>query len=223
MARPSQSKIVVAVLAGTIAAATGCAFEADDSIVPPGTPTSARDKLESSTTLAELQPGARLELTSRVGTDAEPTRVDMQIDEGYVVVSAERDGSLVFTSLDVTIADVVLGEAGGPIEGLHLTGLRGRLAEPVALATTWLDGDQEGFATGPISLLLDWSILTDSGGTTALATQRIDDIDVQLRVLLTADGDLAVETLAVRAGVFWTWTQQVQLSDLSIEASAVEL
>ena len=42
-------------------------------------------------------------------------------------------------------------------------------------------------------------------------------------MFVTADDDLGVEAIAVRTGIFWHWSQQVELSDLAIEATALEL
>jgi len=222
MRHVSNSRLAVLLLLAATAA-TGCINEGDDLVVPPARPRNVREKLTSSTTLAELQSGAQIVLTAQVGADATPTPVDVRLDGGVFAVSARTDGSLVLSDLDVAIDDVVLGEAGGPIEGLHLTNLRGKLVGPTALETTWIEGDDEAFGTGLVSLYLDWSIETDSGEVTPLMTQRIDDIELELRVLATYDGELAVEAIGVRTGVFWHGSQQIELSDLSLEATAVEL
>jgi hypothetical protein len=203
-------------IALAVLAATGCAVEADD---PPLTP---REKLARSTVLP-VQQDARLELSARVGGDADPTLVQVRIDDGVLALAADENGSLVLVALDVEVEDIVLGEAGGPIEGIHLTDLRGTLAEPVALDTTWLDADREALGAAPVSLLLDWSIQPEVGNALPLSTERIDDIQLDVRVFERAYDELAVEVTADHPGVFWDWSEHIVLSDLSLAANAVEL
>jgi hypothetical protein len=129
-------------------------------------------------------------------------------------------GTIEIDALRIDLDDmIVLGE-DPHLDGLGLRDVHVTLAEPVAAVVEWsLEGDA-GFASLQVDLLLDWTLVTPSGATLELATQRLTAVDVELDVYAAADGRLVAALHGGKQGVVWEWAGLVELRDLSFDLRA---
>ena len=164
-----------------------------------------------------LPAGGTVRLTaSRKYDGAQVVTPDLDVRIGKINVRADRNGSLVVDQLTFDVADISIGGAAIPPDGVTLTQIQVTLARPVVIdRTTW--SDDGSFAEGEVSfdLLLDWSLLGGGNQTFPLATQAINGVPARLSVGLGEDGVTATLD-ASNGGVFWSWAGIIELSDLHL-------
>lgn len=211
--RTRPLRLVLALLV----ASSGCAVDAG---IPAGE--SARTVLDESALLPIAEEGTVLHMVARVNGESEPTPIEVHIDEGWIAAHVDGDGTLVVDAFEVSVDDLVLGESGGSLAGLHLADVGASLSAPVRVETEWLAGDHGVIGTAPIEVELTWSMVTERGDVLPMAPQRIDQIDLSVHAYMSSDGELSIELSAARPGVFWQWARTVELSDLDLEAVASE-
>jgi hypothetical protein len=217
MSRISTSSSI-ALTTVLIAALSGCAYE---SSVPPGS--SVRNRLAQPTVFTIGADEGNIRVTSQLGDDGVPTLSEIEVVDGAVSVSTAPDGSLRLDAVDLSIADLVVGAPGGPIEGLVLTNLQGSLEAPVTLISDTTETDQQLNTIARIDLTLDWAIREDNGNVLSLASLQITNIELDAYIGLDENENLELQISAERSGAFWEYSRRIELSDLSIETSALGL
>jgi hypothetical protein len=168
-----------------------------------------------------LPAGGTVRLTAARKFDgAQVVTPDLAVRTGKISVRANREGALVVDQLSFDVADITIGGAAIPPDGVTLTHIRVALARPVVIdRTTW--SDDGSFAEGEVSfdLLLDWALLGGGNQAFPLATQRINGVPARLSLGLGEDGVTATLD-ASNGGVFWSWAGIIELSDLHLVLQA---
>jgi len=140
-------------------------------------------------------------------------------------------GGLRLENLDVVLGDFEISSETLPPNGMQLRNVRVSLAkadrsspEQVAAAPVeWSLSGDAGFATIPVDLALDWSFVTSSGEVAELATQRIDQVKIDVTVWSDRDGRLHAVLSGRLDGIFWEWLSgRVQLRDLVVDLKSDE-
>ena len=195
-----------------------CSACADPS--PNDPPVSLRDRLERGDASLAIVPAASagaIAASHRVVGQWRSGLVDLKLRGGELALSLDRAGVLTLERLaialdPIAIPDTVLGY------DVQLTDVAIALAEPVRIATTAWNGDDESRGTAALELELAWS-LTSHGSTSPLGAPRLPPIPISLEVSGTGsvvDAELRAQAL----GELWSWAGLVRLEDLSLIVAA---
>jgi hypothetical protein len=194
-----------AILTLSVLLFAGCTFDGSGVPAPPP----ARDRLAEPLELA-LQPAACfLEVNDRA----------LPLIGGTVRVRADLAGTLTLEAVDVHLGDVVVPAEDGRPE-LRFTDVRVSLPEPVAAQSEWSASGDAGFARVTTDVWLDWKIVAPSGEALPLATQRLEDLTLDLDVFDALDGHLTAVLYGEKPGVFWRWADILTLRDLVVDLRA---
>lgn len=139
---------------------------------------------------------------------------------GQVELTAVGSLLLSLERLEVQVDDMHIDGEHPNLEGLQLRDVRVRLAEPVTAAVEWTADGGAGFTSLSFDLIVDWSLVTESGAVVQLAPQRLSGITVELDVFAGADGELTAMIAGGKEGPVWSWADLVQLDDLSLDLRA---
>ncbi len=189
----------------------------------PEPPATTRERLATPRQL-EIMPGdGVVSVAATRHTDTiETGQIDMTILGGDLEVSAQPGGELVIHRLLVVLDDVVLSETELPPNGITLTGISLRLAEPAIAQATWQSDGDVAAAEASLDLDFDWAVLGDDGTPLPLGVQHIGAVDVTLDVASDAEGRVAVTLRAARDGELWDWAGIVELADLRVSLASIE-
>jgi hypothetical protein len=108
------------------------------------------------------------------------------------------------------------------LDGLMLTDVRVRLAQPVVITPEWSAGGDAGFGSFGAELLLDWNLLTKDGQKIPLATQHLYDVSVVIDVFTDTDGRVSALLDGGKQGLVWSWAGLVELDDLHFDIRAAK-
>lgn len=157
-----------------------------------------------------------LRVTGHRGTK-EAGRAVVPVMRGNLAMRVEDDGAIVLEAMDLELDDIQLSAEELPPSGIHLTNLRLHLAGEAAGASGWSDAGDQGFAQGTVDLKLDWAVALRDGGTSALATQTLEDIPIYLAVQPSFRGLLSARVVGLAMDTVWQWAEVIELSDLSLD------
>lgn len=197
----------------------GCAMEqGDDEPIVPEQKTawqqlSAPHSFEIASTQVDGGSIARARGTVNRNAAPETTDVDLDILGGDVTLWATPEGYLVVSRLRVDLADVELGPDIVSPNGVALTGLQARVEFP-AVAIPDSTGDNVT-AVVDLDLVLEWAIKRDDG-VYPMSPVRLDGVPVSIEVHRNADDTLSARFVALREGVFWSWANTFELSELMV-------
>jgi hypothetical protein len=191
-----------------------CSAGGDDSAIP------------ASETLHErMRDGLRFFVSSDsgsvtvTGSDDRRAGQTLAILDGELALGIGADDEVVLDDFEVALEDAHVSLLGFP---LHLTGIRASLAEPAPGQGCWSTTLDDVTIDTAVDLRLEWALALDGGGILRLATQRIENIAVHVRVV--AEGDRAVALLEARNdGTFWEWDDLAQLANLKVRLVATEI
>ncbi len=219
--------LVLAVLSAAPAcyydADTGAAKQADDYPLPP---------VAAPAGTAELPdwpaPVARRELlvTSQASSLA-VTAVDQVAHTETPRTLPVVGGVLGFSSdagaLALEDLQVVLGDAHLPIQGssdVVLTGLRLDSKPGLHLPVSWREPGHQGFLVAPVTLVLEWKVVGESGRAWPLTPQTLEGAMLHMHVSIGPDGRLRADAVGIDTGTFWERTALCALKDavLTLEA-----
>jgi hypothetical protein len=166
--------------------------------------------------------------SSEVGvtaTNADGRRLDYvepRVTGGRAVLRTTETGYLLVEDLEIQLADVVIppGELGP--DSVVLTDVGLQLGTQIDAQVFWASDGEAAWGAGDADLLLDWSLVLDSGDTWPLATQRLGEADFEVAVMLDADGGLTAQVDTSIRGQVHELTGLVTLSDLNVAVDAIE-
>ena len=147
---------------------------------------------------------------------------ELPIVSGEVQLGAYyHDGNVLeLDALDVAFDTMqVSGQAPG-LDGYELRHARVSLAHPVVVPVEWTVNGDAGFANLQVELLLDWSVVGPTGVEVKLATQHLEDVEIELDVYTAADGRLTAVLSGAKPGTFWTWAGIASMGDLHFDLRA---
>lgn len=196
----------------------GCTMQSgdDDPVVPPQRTAWARLSHPHSFAIASTQPegGSIARAKGIVNRDIpEVTDVDLNILGGDVTLWATPEGYLVVERLSVDFDDVEVGADVLPPDGVELTGMQARIDFP-AVAYPDSTGDHVT-AVVNLDLFTDWAIRLD-GQVYPMSPVRLDNVPVSIEVYQSGD-QLKARFVALREGVFWSWADHFELSELMVD------
>jgi hypothetical protein len=218
-------------LLGATMGLTACGDEAgsnqgsqtsDDNMVRPNDPTT-RGYLASPRTF-DLMTGGIADVTAMRTYDGDITETtSLSIRGGSLTVHTVADGRVLIDELKIDLGNYHLSATSVPPDGLDLMNVQVSLTNTMPSETRWTADGYASVITGKVSLMLDWSLLSaTTGQLVPLATQRIDDVPLELDIVPQHDGTLRASVHASRDGVFWGWTGLLELADLRLDVQAMK-
>jgi hypothetical protein len=201
----------------------GACTDARDDGVPPGDDdsSSVRAELESGREFVLVPSASTLDVTVQ-RREGEAVRASLAVLGGDAAASVAADGEVRVERLRFDVDDIVMRPETLPPDGLHLTGVRLALDTLVDVRTQWTNRDNDATIQGEASLLLDWAVKASDGRVLPLATQHLPPLPFTASLRRSASGTLAANVGTVATGVFWTWGDILELSDLAVDLSAEE-
>lgn len=184
-----------------LVAVAGCAAEADPADGP----------LVERRVLATLETG---DVHFAAAHDGDPMPIIAPaVMAGAVTVRTAGD-RLLLEELIVDLDDVdVTKHIGSATQILHLTDLRLRLGTRADANASWNDEGTEVGGVATADLLLDWSLRGTDGHVIPLATQRVRDASLDVRVRVDDDAIASIHSTA--PGLLWE-LGDITVSDLSL-------
>lgn len=183
---------------------------------PDAPPASVRERLETTETRimisAEDSAGSITAQRRIAGAGWEAGLVDLAIETGELVATADADGTVRIERLGVSLAPIDIPRAVFD-KPAQLTHVRIGLAAPASLATTWTS-DDDVRATASLELTMSWAITID-GSTALLGEPDLPPVPVEL--VLSGTGERVVAELRAHApGEVWSWATLLKFEDLSL-------
>ncbi len=197
--------------------ATGCTF--DQGYDPAGSPQTLESRLGTREALS-------LDQTSLVGVGAYDDAgnplpcLQPSVNGGDAMMRATPDGVLVVEKMTINLSDVVV-EPGVVYDApINLTDIQLRLGTQLGLDTTWSDDGMSATGTGHADLLMDWAVLSNDGKVLPLATQKLRNVEFDVRATLGDDGLVHAEVMSAVDGRLGGITNHIELSDFSMAVHA---
>jgi hypothetical protein len=182
-------------------------------------PDSVRDRLESETTeLAITTADSTGSITAqrRTGDGWVAGAVDLTVQSGQLVATADSHGSILIQHLEVALGPIEIPKSVLGYEA-QLTNIHLQASKPAGVVTTWT-GDDEAHATAQVELELSWSLTID-GKTSPLGAPKVPAVPIEF----VFTGDVTAVRVAAHAlstGMFWSWADLVKLEDLKLSLNA---
>ncbi|MDQ3368020.1 MAG: hypothetical protein M3680_21550 [Myxococcota bacterium] len=183
-------------------------------------PASVRERLTAGDTRLLLSPresaGTITVQRKIAGGTWETGLVDLAVDNGELVASADASGVITLERFAVALAPITIPPAVFGRDA-SLSNVRAELEAPVVVTTTWVD-DDEARATATFELAFSWA-LTVEGSTAQLGSPDLPPVTVELGI--TGDGTFVhAELRAAATGELWSWAGLVKLGDLHLIVGA---
>jgi hypothetical protein len=181
------------------------------------TPSTTRGYLEAPRTFAVAATSTAAVTAWRdYDTPSTDETANLQIKTGSLTLQAQADGMLAVRTLDIELGTIHLDSARVP----DLTGVKLSLRQEADVRADWASDDSAMNAAASADLLLDWSMVTESGAVVPLATQKIDQVPFEIIVSHRSGGGYSVDFHATRSGTFWTYAGLIRLADLHVDLEA---
>lgn len=139
---------------------------------------------------------------------------------GEAVFRATTDGLVIVEKLDIQLSDVKIEEGVLHSQEVVLTDIRMRLGTQLVFDPAWGNAKLSAAGGGNADLLLDWSVLDDSGNVYPLATQKLRDADFSVTVSLNYDGTIQAGVSTSVEGELGSFANRISLSDFSMAVTA---
>ncbi len=151
------------------------------------------------------------------GSTWESGLVDLQIDSGEVIASADKaTGNVTLETLSFTLKPIEIPPSVFN-RAAQLSRVRGVLKAPVAVTTTWVD-DDTAHLSASLDLGFSWALTVD-GNTIDLGEPDLPPVSVEVDV--TGDGSFVhADVKAGAAGELWSWAGLIKLEDLHLVLGA---
>jgi|GEM_PF-2123205 len=146
--------------------------------------------------------------------------VQPTVTGGDAVLRATKEGLIIVEALDIDLSDVEIRPGVLYSEKVQLTDIHLRLGTQLVFDPTWGNAELSAAGGGNADLLLDWSVLDDSGEVYPLATQKLRDADFAVSVSLNYDGTIQAAVSTSVEGELGTFANRISLSDFSMAVNA---
>ncbi len=183
-------------------------------------PASVRERLDDQTRLLVAAAGSGGSITAErhvAGAEWAGGEVDLQIENGELVVSSDAPGALTLEAMQVTFKPLQIpaGVFGG--KDAQLTHVRIDLKHELRAPAQWVS-DDEVHLIANLDLGLAWELTLD-GNPAPLGSPKLPLVPVEL--VLTGDGEhVRAELRAHAPGELWSWAGLVKLSELELGLGA---
>ena len=183
-------------------------------------PASVRERLDDQTRLPVAASGSGGSITAQrhvAGAEWVGGQVDLQIENGELVVSSDAPGALTLEAMQVTFKPLQIpaGVFGG--KDAQLTHVRIDLKHELRAPAQWVS-DDEVHLIANLDLGLAWELTLD-GNPAPLGSPKLPLVPVEL--VLTGDGEhVSAELRAHAPGELWSWAGLVKLSELELRLGA---
>jgi hypothetical protein len=205
--------LVTAALAAWV---SGCVY--DDAGVDPAIADPLRYRLGGRAVLALEDTSAIAVTATDVDGVALPSmRAD--IAGGRTAIRTTEEGVLVVEALEIDLADVVVPPGTVSPDAIAVTDLQLRLGIQLAVAPTWSDDGRSAVGTGRADLLLDWSIVNDSG-TFPMATRKLEGTPFEVEVYLDEHDDVRARIATSVDGELSRYLDRIALSNFAMTLDA---
>ena len=183
-------------------------------------PASVRERLETEETrlfVADAASTGTIMAHRRVaGAGWQSGLVDLRIETGEVVATADASGAITLERFSINIAPIDIPREVFDRDA-QITNVRVELVEPVTMTAAWTS-DDEAHATASLDLRLRWAITLD-GSTLSLGEPELPPVGIELA--LGGDGELVHAELRAHApGEVWGWAGIIRFEDLSLDLGA---
>ena len=150
------------------------------------------------------------------GETCETGLVDLVLDQGEVVASADDDGDVTIEKLSFTLAPIAIPHSVFDRDAA-LANVRVELVTPAVAATTWTDDDAARLSA-TLDLKLSWALRIDTT-TSPLGSPDLPPVTVEVE--LGGDGSFVhADVRAIAAGELWSWANLIKLQDLNLVLAA---
>jgi len=183
-------------------------------------PASVRERLEDLTHLqveAAASGGAITAERHVAGGEWTGGLVDLQIENGELLVSSDAPGALTVDGFQVSFKPLQIppGVFGG--KDAQLTHVRVDLKNQLRAPAQWVT-DDEVHLQANLDINLSWELTLD-GSPAPLGSPRLPLVPVE--IVLTGDGEhVNAELRAHAPGELWSWAGLVKLSELQLIVGA---
>jgi hypothetical protein len=191
---------------------------------PERPPASVRERLVEQPTrlmISTAESAGTITAERRVsGSTWETGLVDLQIDQGEVVASADAaTGNVTIESLSFTLKPIAIPETVFN-RAAQLSNVRGVLKAPARVMTAWADDDSAHLGAS-LDLAFSWALTVDSN-TIDLGEPDLPPVSIDIE--LTGDGSFVhADVKAGAAGELWSWAGLIKLEDLHLVLAAETL
>lgn len=202
---------------GLLVALSACSTELADP--PPPPPASMRELLEAPTRLqvAATESGGSITAERKVGTGWDAGLVDLQIENGELIVSSDARDALTLEGMQIVFKPLEIPSGVFGDTHAQITDVRIDLMRETTAAAVWTS-DNEARVTAMLDITLSWT-LTLGGWPTPLGSPKLPPVPVEL--VLTGDGEhITADVRAHAAGELWTWAGLIKLSELELSVGA---
>ena len=205
--------------AGTLLLLALSACNTQNAPSAPG-PESVRDRLDDGDTrlmFSTADSAGTITAQRRVAGDAwETGLVDLRLDQGEVIASADGDGTITIEKLSFNLAPISIPASVFNREA-SLSHVRIELMAPTVTTTTWTD-DDEAHLRATFDLELSWALTIDNT-TSHLGSPDLPPVTVEVDVV--GDGAFVhADVRAIAAGELWSWANLIKLHDLNLVLAA---
>jgi hypothetical protein len=183
---------------------------------PESAPESVRERLTEAPTRmlwSAADSAGTITIQRRLGGgEWETGIVDLHIDQGEVVASADADGNVTIEKLSFMLEDIAIPATVFNREA-SLSHVRAELSEPALVTTTWTSED-EAHLTAKLDFAFSWA-LTVEGNTAELGAPDLPPVTLAIDV--TGDGSFVhADVNASASGELWSWAGLIKLQDLNL-------
>lgn len=202
---------------GLLVILSACSTAGRDEPTPPAD--SVRERLEEPARLlvAATESGGALTAERKVGTGWEAGMVELGIENGELIVSADGRDALTLEGFQVSFKPIDIPDGVFGAREAQLTHVRVDLTGPQRVAATW-SGDDEVRLTANLELALSWTLSLD-GSPAPLGSPTLPAVPVE--IVLTGDGEhVQAELRANAAGELWSWAGLIKLADMTLVLGA---
>ncbi len=183
---------------------------------PETPPASVRERLEDQTRLlvdASASGGAITAQRHVAGGEWMGGLVDLQIENGEVLLSSDANNALTLDGLQITFKDLQIPAGVFGLKDAKMTHVRVDLKNELRAPANWISDDEVHLAAN-LDIALSWELTLD-GQPAPLGSPKLPLVPVTL--VVTGTGEHLDAELRVHApGELWSWAGLVKLSELQL-------
>jgi len=196
---------------------SACSADLGDPSAPP--PASVRERLEEPTRLqiAAAESGGSLTAERKVAAGWDVGMVDLGIENGELVVSADARDAVTIDDLQISFKPLEIPPGVFGDNHAQLTHVRIDLMNEERASAVWTS-DNEAHLTAQLDITLSWTLALN-GSPAPLGSPKLPPVPVE--IVLTGDGDqVSAELRAHAPGELWSWAGLIKLSELQLVVGA---
>ena len=186
--------------------------------------TNLRDRLRAgmSFELAPTENDSAEIRASLLRSNEESEAIDIEIIEGILELSADRDDSSQVDTLTIGLGDVFVPASVFPPTGIELTEISLELEKKTgqSIALSWSQNDERVDGSFTADLIVHWSVGRD-GRVIGLADMVIENVPIHLTIDDLDGGARSSQsrvTLSIhKDGAFWRWADTFEFRDLGLD------